>query len=237
MMHFNCPSCGVGLSAPEECAGRRTKCRRCNNPIAVPNSTSARPEPAAPALEPPRPSIARSQPDSDGFDPTARPDSKLSLMVTEYINQHLMPGERLIAVSHIHPMALLAPGIMAAFSLLLILVGMIGMCIVTAFGILGVMIWGYVFFLLLIERLNTEFSCTDRRILIKSGWLTTQLREMPLGKVEALFMKQGLFGKIFGYGTLVFKGSGGTRRMCKNIESPFDFYKRVQEQVAAAQKH
>jgi len=41
---------------------------------------------------------------------------------------------------------------------------------------------------------------------------------------------------VFGYGTLVFKGSGGTRRRCKNIEAPFEFYKRVQEQVAAAQK-
>jgi uncharacterized membrane protein YdbT with pleckstrin-like domain len=92
-------------------------------------------------------------------------------------------------------------------------------------------------FTLFIERLTTEFSCTDRRILIKSGLLTTQLREMPLGKVEALLMQQGVFGKLFGYGTLVFKGSGGTRRSCRNMESPFEFYKKVQEQVAAAQKH
>jgi len=86
-----------------------------------------------------------------------------------------------------------------------------------------------------VERMTTEFSCTDRRILIKSGLLTTQLREMPLGKIEALLMQQGLFGKLFGYETLDFKGSGGTRRTRSNIEAPFDFYKRVQEQVAAAQ--
>src|SRR5262249_48657360 len=90
---------------------------------------------------------------------------------------------------------------------------------------------------LLVERLTTEFSCTDRRILIKSGLITTRLRDMPLAKVEALLMEQRLFGKLFGYGTLVFKGSGGTRRTCHNIEQPFDFYKRVQEQVAVAQKH
>lgn len=71
--------------------------------------------------------------------------------------------------------------------------------------------------------------------MIKSGLLTTYLREMPLGKVEALLMRQGVFGKLFGYGTLIFKGSGGTHRTCRDIEAPFDFYKRVQEQVAAAQ--
>ena len=86
-----------------------------------------------------------------------------------------------------------------------------------------------------IKRLSTEFSCTDRRILIKAGLITTQLREMPLAKVEALSMFQRLFGKLFGYGTLVFKGSGGTRRTCESIEHPFDFYKRVQEQVAISQ--
>src|SRR5207248_83791 len=89
----------------------------------------------------------------------------------------------------------------------------------------------------LVERKSTEFSCTDRRILIKSGLITTRLREMPLAKVEPLRMDQGLLGKIFGYGTLIFKGSGGTQRTCKNIEKPFDFYKKVHEQVALVQQH
>ncbi len=87
-----------------------------------------------------------------------------------------------------------------------------------------------------IARHTTEFCCTDKRILIKSGFITTQLREMPLAKVEALLVQQGLLGKVFGWGTLVFKGSGGTRRTCANIEAPFDFYKRVREQVAATQQ-
>jgi hypothetical protein len=59
---------------------------------------------------------------------------------------------------------------------------------------------------------------------------------MPLTKVEALLLQQCFFGKILGYGSLVFKGSGGTLGACKNSEAPFDFYRRVQEQVAGAQK-
>jgi uncharacterized membrane protein YdbT with pleckstrin-like domain len=161
-------------------------------------------------------------------------------MVTSFISRHLMPGERLIAVTRNHPMVLVAPSIVTAFGLLLSLVGLVAGQSGIAFAIIGIplaVIAGFAVLALLVERLTTEFSCTDRRILIKSGLLATELREMPLAKVEALLMQQGLFGKIFGYGTLVFKGSGGTRRTCKSIEAPVDFYKRVQEQVAAAQTH
>jgi hypothetical protein len=35
--------------------------------------------------------------------------------------------------------------------------------------------------------------------------IQTYAENMPLGKVEALLMNQGLFGKIFGYGTLVLR--------------------------------
>jgi hypothetical protein len=122
--------------------------------------------------------------------------------------------------------------------LVLTVVGLVGQGDLAVFSVLGIpsAIIGIVAVLAtLLEYLTTEFSCTDRRILIKSGFFTTTLREMPLPKVEALLMEQGLLGKLFGYGTLVFKGSGGTRRTCKSIEAPFEFYQRVQEQVTLAQ--
>jgi uncharacterized membrane protein YdbT with pleckstrin-like domain len=162
--------------------------------------------------------------------------------VSSYIRQNLMPGERLVAITRIHQMVLVAPSIVAAIGLLLSLFGIVSgeSCTIALAVIVGLpiaLIAGFVVLALLIGRLTTEFSCTDKRILIKSGLITTQLRDMPLAKVEALRLEQGLFGKIFGYGTVVFKGSGGTRRTCKSIEDPFDFYKRVQEQVAIAQQH
>jgi uncharacterized membrane protein YdbT with pleckstrin-like domain len=167
-----------------------------------------------------------------------RTDPKLALMVTCYITQHLMSGERLVAVTRIHPVVMLLPAILGGLGLLLSLVGVIATEERMGFACVGItfaMFAGLVVLVLLVQRSTTEFSCTDRRLLIKSGLFTIQLREMPLAKVETLVMQQGLFGKIFGFGTLVFKGSGGTRRTCNLIEAPFDFYKRVQEQVAAAQ--
>src|SRR4051794_19802054 len=36
MIRFNCVSCGMSVSAPEDCAGRSTKCPKCGQPISVP---------------------------------------------------------------------------------------------------------------------------------------------------------------------------------------------------------
>jgi hypothetical protein len=50
MIRFACPSCGMAVSAPEECAGRSTKCRGCNSPIVVPQ---VRHHASAPPARPP----------------------------------------------------------------------------------------------------------------------------------------------------------------------------------------
>ncbi len=220
MIAFSCPGCGKTFQVGDEFADRRTTCPRCRAALRVPGLA---PLPRA----------------DDPAPPTA-PRSELPIVVSSYIRQNLMPGETLVAITRIHPMVLVAPGVMAALGLLLSLVGIIagGTGVVLAvFGVPMAFIAGVVVLSLLIRRVGTEYSCTDRRILIKAGLVRTQLRDMPLAKVEALVMTQGLFGKIFGYGTLIFKGSGGTRRACDHIEDPFTFYKRVQERVAAAQQH
>jgi predicted RNA-binding Zn-ribbon protein involved in translation (DUF1610 family) len=36
MIRFACPRCGMQLSAPEDCAGRSSKCRACSQPVTVP---------------------------------------------------------------------------------------------------------------------------------------------------------------------------------------------------------
>jgi len=35
-LRFSCPKCGSALSAPEDCAGRSSKCRACGQPVTVP---------------------------------------------------------------------------------------------------------------------------------------------------------------------------------------------------------
>jgi hypothetical protein len=39
-LRFSCPKCGFALSAPEDCAGRSSKCRACGQPVTVPRPKS-----------------------------------------------------------------------------------------------------------------------------------------------------------------------------------------------------
>ncbi|GEM_PF-5191331 len=48
MIRFSCSSCGVAASAPEDCAGRTTKCRNCGQSITVPRPKLANPPPSTP---------------------------------------------------------------------------------------------------------------------------------------------------------------------------------------------
>ncbi|HXG11584.1 MAG TPA: PH domain-containing protein [Gemmataceae bacterium] len=155
-----------------------------------------------------------------------------------FIEQNLMPGEWLIASARIHSATVTVPAVLLALPGILLVVGLVlgqnGLpriilgCALAVF--LGLVVLDH-----MIQRATTEFGLTDKRIVIKSGWVTTQVREMPLGQVEAIRLEQEIFGKLFGFGSLVTIGSGGTRRTCANIADPFDFYKRVQEQVRMVQ--
>jgi len=131
--------------------------------------------------------------DDQGRSSVADDHSELPIILSSYIQANLMPGERLIAITRVHPMVLVVPGVLSVLGLILGLIGLAagnGAIVFLAVpGIFAAVTGGFVVLAMFIERLTTEFSCTDRRILIKSGLLTTQLREMPLGKVEALFME------------------------------------------------
>ena len=156
-----------------------------------------------------------------------------------FIEQHLMPGERLLASGGIHSVVVIIPALALLAAVILGLIGLDrgqqGFPLIIGSAVLGVVLT-LVVIARMIRRATTEFGLTDKRLVIKSGWVTTNVEEMPLGKVEAIRVEQGIVGKLFGFGSLVAVGSGGTQRTYENIADPFGFYKRVQQQVALAQK-
>lgn len=70
---------------------------------------------------------------------------------------------------------------------------------------LGLLIWiGYY-----IAYKTTEYSITNKKVLMKRGWIRRRTDELMLGKVEGVDVIQGIQGRILGYGNLVFQGTGG----------------------------
>ena len=80
----------------------------------------------------------------------------------------------------------------------------------------------------LIALKTSEFAVTNRRVLIKVGWLSRRSLELLLAKVESISVDQDLMGRMFDYGTIGVRGTGGTRESFSNIANPFEFRRQVQ---------
>jgi uncharacterized membrane protein YdbT with pleckstrin-like domain len=74
-----------------------------------------------------------------------------------------------------------------------------------------------------IRRVTTEFAVTDRRVIYKTGLFSRHTLEMNRGKVESVDVEQPFTGRLFGYGTIVLRGTGSTHEPIYHIADPLTF--------------
>ena len=74
---------------------------------------------------------------------------------------------------------------------------------------------------------------TDHRVIYKSGLLSRHTIEMNRDKVESVDVDQSLLGRIFGYGTVVVRGTGGSLEPIRNIGDPLTFRTYITASPAA----
>lgn len=79
------------------------------------------------------------------------------------------------------------------------------------------------------DRWLSEFVITNRRIIIKTGFIARETFEMNLSKIESVNVDQSVFGRIFNFGSMTIIGSGGTRETFHKISRPLAFRKAFQE--------
>lgn len=82
-----------------------------------------------------------------------------------------------------------------------------------------------------IRRTSSEFAVTNRRVVVKSGFLRRHSTEILLRQVEGITVDQGILGRIFNYGTIVVEGTGSDRTPYKGIAAPIALRLAVQEQI------
>lgn len=156
-----------------------------------------------------------------------------------YVDDHLLPGERVVYRAHLHWVAfrwsifLLVLAIVSGIAgqlvstdpaadpwKLWIPVGLVALAAVFAVGP-----W--------IKRASSEFAVTDKRVLVKVGLVQRDSLETLLSKVEAIGVDQTLLGRMLGFGTITIVGTGGTRETFDRIDSPLEFRRQVQAQIVA----
>lgn len=57
---------------------------------------------------------------------------------------------------------------------------------------------------------SNELSLTSKKIIGKTGIISTKVMVSPLDKINSISVEQGLGGKLFGYGRIIIATSAGT---------------------------
>lgn len=81
-----------------------------------------------------------------------------------------------------------------------------------------------------IDYATSEFAVTNKRVIMKMGWISRRVLELNLHKIESVNVDQSLLGRLLGYGTITVIGTGGTRETFERIAHPLAFRKAFQEQ-------
>ena len=142
-----------------------------------------------------------------------------------YIESNLLPDENLTYKARLHsivfwkPVALIVLGII--FLLLQPIIGMV----VLAIGLLALIPP-------FIDYATSEFGITNKRVIIKIGFLRRRTLELLLRHVEAILVDQSVLGRILNYGSVTLTGTGGVRETFGNISNPLEFRRRVQGEAA-----
>ena len=78
-----------------------------------------------------------------------------------------------------------------------------------------------------LRRATTELAITSHRVIYKAGLFSRHTIEMSLAKVESVDVDQSILGRLFGYGTVVVRGTGGSLEPIRNIGDPLGFRNNI----------
>ena len=152
-----------------------------------------------------------------------------------YIDKILQPGETVRHIAYIHWLIYLPAFVYGAAGLAVILlvawnIGDIGttwreMALIGAavLGLIGL----YKLLQAWVARTTTELVVTDRRVVYKRGLIRRFTAEMNMEKVESVAVEQSILGRIFNYGTVTVRGTGGGMDALANIDDPLTFRNHV----------
>ncbi len=150
--------------------------------------------------------------------------------MASYTESQLLPGEQIKYQARLHMLPFIPAYLLGGA---LAVAGIFGLGLevwwlaIAGFGLaIPIFAWTY------ITQVTSEFSITDRRVVIKVGWIRRRTVETMLSKVETIGVEQSLVGRMLDYGTIIVMGTGGTSEPFRNIARPLEFRRQVQAQIS-----
>jgi len=100
---------------------------------------------------------------------------------------------------------------------------------------LGIIVVGiFIFIRAAIIMNTTDFAVTDRRVILKRGWLNRSTQELAVESVEGVSLEQSIIARIFGYGRIVVTGTGDAVIAFPPMANPVEFRRALETARARA---
>jgi len=146
-----------------------------------------------------------------------------------YIENNLMNEENILYRSKLHWIVFCWPVIWFIVAIIFFIAG------VSVIGVLCILISIVTGIASFIKFKSSEFGVTNRRVIVKIGFIRRISVEVLLNKIEGIQVNQGIWGRILGFGSITVSGTGGTKDLFHKISAPLEFRRKVQEQIVAGQ--
>lgn len=153
-----------------------------------------------------------------------------------YVTSNLMPSESVQAWGRVH-WSIFVPGVFwlgvaaipgvwalrnqndASLSALVWMAGLAaGLMLIRA---LWKLFWAWILVI------STEVAVTNRRVMVKWGFIRRQTVELLHSKVESIQVHQSILGRILGFGSLAVNGIGVSSAPVPFISAPLRFRKQA----------
>lgn len=152
-----------------------------------------------------------------------------------YVERNLLKGEEIVYRASIH-WAIFIPSVfwvLVSLAFLIVYYNNQDDSSILFFVFFPLFIAVFCFFVELIEKLSSEYVLTNKRLIMKSGFIARSTMELMLVKCEGISVEQSILGRILGYGT-IWATTGGARNKYRKISAPVEFRNRINEQTDLA---
>ncbi|MEO0982039.1 MAG: PH domain-containing protein [Pseudomonadota bacterium] len=96
--------------------------------------------------------------------------------------------------------------------------------------LLGVFIIGIVIFAVIMIRIaTTDFVVTDRRLILKRGFLAIEVESLALEAVETVRLHESVLGRLLAFGQLTVHGQGDEEIVLPVMARPSAFSAALEE--------
>jgi len=114
-----------------------------------------------------------------------------------YVDRCLLPGEQVVAEAKLHWAMFIGPALLFLFGLMTgPAKGIVIFCAI---------VWGVYRFMI---YSTTELAITNKRVVAKWGIIRRNVVDVSNSKVEGITYHQGIIGRLFGYGSVLVRGTG-----------------------------